>query len=280
MASIGAKVVNAASNVARSLGQTLDKMGAAMEVAKYTERLVPSTRFVAVNGIAPTVSSTTAFVAPSANIIGDVSLGQNSSVWYGATIRGDGNKVTIGENTNIGDRAVIHIAKIQGNYPTHIGNHVTVGPAAIVHAATVKDYAIVGTAAQVLDGSTVGSNSIVAPASIVSPGTTIPDGEYWGGAPAKMIRKVTSEELVSIQSSAQDMLNLAVLHAEECSKDYKQIAQDEEAYEDAMTRDPDYWQPTEGDFGDVLGQGSPGRIFDTTLSNPEEAIKMKSKQGK
>lgn len=276
MASLGAKATVAISNAARNLGKALDSMGASMEVAKYTERLVPSTRFVAVNSIAPTVSSAASFVAPSANLIGDVTLGSNSSVWYGATIRADGNKVTIGENTNIGDRAVVHIAKIQGDFPTMIGNGVTVKPGAIVHAATLKDNSIVGTGAQILDGSVVGSNSIVEAGAIVSPGTKVPDGEVWSGSPAKMLRKVTKEDIESITNIAEDMAELAALHAEECDKDYEQLAKDEEDYEDRMGRAEDYWQRDNTDRDDdILGQGAPGRIFDNALTNPEEGLKMK-----
>lgn len=273
--SLGAKVVTAASNAARNLGQTLDKMGAAMEVAKYTERIVPSTRFVAVNNIAPTINPDTSFIAPSANIVGDVSIGSNSSVWYNATIRGDGNKVTIGSNTNIGDCVVVHIAQIQGDYETNIGNNVSIGANAIVHAATVKDDACIGAGAQILDGAVVGSNVFVEPGSIVTPGTKIPDGEVWSGSPAKFERKVSKEDIEYIQGHSVDMSSLALLHAGECEKDYVTIAKDEEEYEDKLLRSPDYFQPTEDDPNDVLGQGAPGRIFDTTLSGPEEGIKQK-----
>ena len=168
--------------------KSLDSMGASLEVAKYTERLVPSTRIVSVDSLAPTISPLSKFIAPSANLIGDVTLGANSSVWYGATIRADGNSVSIGDNSNIGDRAVVHIAKIQGDNPTLIGNYVTVQSGAIVHAATLRDYSLVGSGAQILDGSTVGSNSIIQPGAIVAPGTTVPDGEVWSGSPARMVR--------------------------------------------------------------------------------------------
>lgn len=277
MTSIGAKVVSAVSNTARNLGKSMDKMGASLEVAKYTERLVPSTRIVSVNGIAPTIPSpATTFIAPSANIVGDVTLGSKSSVWYGATVRGDGNKVVIGENTMIGDRAVVHIAKIQGDFPTAIGNGVTVGQGAIVHAATLKDDCMIGAGAQILDGAVVGSNSIVEAGSIVSPGTIVPDGEVWSGSPAKMLRKVTKEDIESITESAKDMAELAALHAEECGKDFVQLAKDEEDYEDRMERSDDYYaRDREFMEDDVLGQGAPGRIFDTVLSNAEEGIKAK-----
>ena len=250
-----------------------------MEVCKYTERLVPSTRFVAVDGVSPTVSPYAAFVAPSASVIGDVTLGQNSSVWYGATVRGDVHKVVIGDNTSVGDRAVIHVAKIQGDFPSLIGSNVTIGPGAMVHAATLKDNCVVGASAQVLDGSVVESNAIIAAGAIVTPGTTVKAGELWAGSPAKMVRKVTAEELQSMTENALDTLGLARMHAHECSKDLAQLTQDEEAYEDATTRDPEYFQPTgKPDPGDVLGQGSPGLIFDSVLTNPEEGLKLQQKK--
>jgi gamma-carbonic anhydrase len=172
-------------------------MGKGMEVTKYTEKLVPSTRFVAVDNVAPTVSPES-FVAPSAAVIGNVSIGEASSVWYGAIVRGDVNHVKIGNASSIGDRAVVHVAKIQGDAPTVIGNHVTVSAGALVHAATLKDSVVVGEMAQVLDGATVESNSIVAPASIVTPGTTVGSGELWAGAPAKKVRALTEEEKIGI----------------------------------------------------------------------------------
>eukprot|EP00543_Licmophora_paradoxa_P004970 CAMPEP_0202442574 /NCGR_PEP_ID=MMETSP1360-20130828/1987_1 /ASSEMBLY_ACC=CAM_ASM_000848 /TAXON_ID=515479 /ORGANISM="Licmophora paradoxa, Strain CCMP2313" /LENGTH=276 /DNA_ID=CAMNT_0049057975 /DNA_START=63 /DNA_END=893 /DNA_ORIENTATION=+ len=276
MSNIGSRVVIAASGMARRMGSILDNMGASMEVAKYTERLVPSTRFVAVDGVAPVVSETACFVAPSASVIGDVTLGSKSSIWYGATVRGDVNKVTIGENSSIGDRAVVHVAKIQGDFATSIGNNVTVGPCAIIHAATIQDSVIVGPSAQVLDGSTVESNTMVAAGAVVTPGTTVKTGELWAGSPAKKVRALTEEEIASITGTATETLDLARLHAEECGKDYIQVAKDEEDFQDALERSPDYAPRDFGDDGDILGQGSPGRIFNSTLSHPEEGLKTKN----
>ena len=280
MASLGQRIVIAASNTARKLGQGLDNIGKSMEVCKYTERLVPSTRFVAVDGVSPTVSPLTAFVAPNASVIGDVSLGSNSSIWYGATVRGDVNKITIGENTSVGDRAVIHVAKIQGDFPSIIGNNVTIGPGAIVHAATLKDGSVVGPSAQVLDGALIEKNAIVGPGAVVTPGSIVKEGEYWLGSPAKMVRKVTADELQTSSANSTDTLELARLHAIECNKDLAQLTKDQEVYEDKMYRDPDYWQPSDEqrEKGDVLGQGSPGLIFDSVLTNPEEGLKLKRKQ--
>lgn len=282
MASLGSRIVAATSNMVRKVGQSLDGLGSSIEVCKYKDRLVPSTRFVAVDGVTPTVDPLTAFVAPSASVIGDVTLGKNSSVWYGATVRGDVHKVTIGENTCVGDRAVIHVAKIQGDFPSVIGDNVTIGPGAIVHAATLKNSVVVGANAQVLDGSVVEKNAIIAAGAVVTPGTTVGEGQYWSGSPAKMVRKVSAEELASSAENTVDTLELARMHHFETSKDHAQIQKDEEAYEDATTRDPEYWQPDPNakEEGDVLGQGSPGLIFDTVLTNPEEGLKLNQKRRK
>ena len=187
------------------------------------------------------------------------------------------NKVTIGDNTSIGDRAVVHVAKIQGNYSTSIGNHVTIGPGAVIHAATIGDFCRIGAMAQILDGSTIHSNSIIAPGSIVSPGTNVGSGELWAGSPAKHVSSLTPQEIATIAEMAMEIAELASLHAYECSKDYKQLAQDEEMYYDNEIRDEDYWSPTKDAHvydGDVLGQGPPGRIFNSTLTHPEEGLKL------
>lgn len=276
MSSIGARVVTATSNAARKLGSALDSIGASLEVAKYTERLVPSTRFVAVDGVAPMVSEMTSFVAPTASVVGDVIIGSNSSVWYGATVRGDVHKISIGDYTSVGDRAVIHVAKIQGDFPTIIGNNVTIGAGAIVHAATVKDSCIIGPSAQVLDGSVLESNTIVAPGAVVTPGTVCKGGFLYAGSPAKEVRELTAEEIASIVQTSDESSELACLHAIECAKDAAQVQEDIDKYEDLAERDPDYWQkPTQKEIDelDVLGQGVPGRIFDSTLTHPEKAIK-------
>lgn len=272
MASIGSRVVMATSNIARKIGFALDSAGANLEVAKYTEKLVPSTRFVAVDGVAPLVSEVASFIAPTASVIGDVSIGSNSSVWYGAVVRGDVHKITIGDNSSIGDRSVIHVAKIQGDHPTIIGDNVTIGAGAIIHAATIEESCIVGPSAQVLDGSVMEPYSILAPGSVVPPNTTVKSGYLYAGSPAKEVRALTEEERGFIMESSEDTANLASMHAVECAKDAAQVVADLDAYDDKLDRDPDYAQPDETNVTDVLGQGTPGRIFDSVLTHPERAI--------
>ena len=256
----------------------LDGIGKTMEVTKYTERLVPSTRFVAVNGVAPRVDAMS-FVAPSASVIGDVQMGKESSVWYGAVLRGDVNSITIGQQSSVGDRAVVHVAKIQGDFPTHIGNFVTIGAGALVHAATVKDAVLIGESAQVLDGAVVESHSIIAPAAIVTPGTKVPTGQLWAGAPAKMVRALTAEEIEGITARAMETVVLASQHAEENAKGYEQILEEAEVADIIACQDGSYpvEAPEPATEGDVLGQGAPGRIFRSTLSHPEEAMQERLK---
>lgn len=271
---MGVRMVTAVAAAIRNAGKSLDKAGANMEVAKYTEKLVPSTRFVAVDGVAPTIAEYGTFVAPSASVIGDVTIGRNSSVWYGTTVRGDVNKVTIGERTSIMDRAVIHVAKIQGNHATTIGNNVTVGAGALIHAATLKDLCVVGESAQVLDGAVVESNSIVEAGAVVTPGTVVPSGELWAGAPAKKVRALTAEEIASIPQQARDTLQLASMHAIENSKDYKAV-KEEEAWIEFMEGEvtDGHVPPPMEDKDNILGMGHPGRIFNSTLTKPEEGLK-------
>lgn len=189
------------------------------------------------------------------------------------------NKITIGDHTAIGDRAVVHVAKIQGDFNTSIGSHVTVGPCAVVHAATLKDNVVIGASAQVLDGSVVESGSMVAPGAVVTPGTTVAAGELWAGSPAKKVRALTDEEKLEIRETAVEHAELAAMHAFENAKDYVQLAADEDAIRDAEERDPDYAQPKDyKDVDDVLGQGKPGFIFNSTLTHPEEGLKYMQEQ--
>lgn len=282
MISVGPRIVNIASNAIRKVGIALDSLGASLEVAKYSERLVPSTRFVAVDGIGPTTSPYAAFVAPNASLIGDVTIGKDTSVWYGATVRGDVQKITIGDNCSIGDRSVLHVVKIQGDFPIIIGNGVTVGPGAIIHGATLENNVMVGAGAQVLDGSVVEKGAIIEPGSVVTPGTRVKRNTLWAGSPAKMLRDLGKEELKASIQTTEDNIGLAYIHAEECAKPQNQLHDEELQHEDDEVRDPEYVfqqrKPGEKvDDNDVLGIGSPGIIFDNALSAPEKWAEAQNK---
>lgn len=170
------------------------------------------------------------FIAPGANVMGDVKIGANSSIWYNAVLRGDVNGIEIGDNTNIQDNAIIHVAKhsIHGQpRSTKIGNNVTVGHGATIHAATIGDNSLVGMGAIVLDGAQVGNHAVVAAGAVVTPGTNVPSGEVWAGNPAKFLRKLSPEEVDFIHQSAHDYVDLAQTHKFENSKTFEELVTEE-----------------------------------------------------
>lgn len=149
------------------------------------------------------------FVAESAEVIGRVNVEENSSIWYGCIIRGDENTIEIGKNTNIQDGTVIHISK---DYETKIGDYVTVGHKAILHACTVGNNVLVGMGAILLDGVEIEDDVLIAAGSIVTPGKTIPKGSLVMGSPAKIVRTLSGEEIEQLKQSALDYCNYAEKH--------------------------------------------------------------------
>lgn len=147
------------------------------------------------------------FIAPNAAVIGDVEIGDDCSIWYNATIRGDVNDVKIGKRTNIQDGTVIHVSNsLQGTY---IGEGVTVGHMALLHACTLEDNAFIGMMACVMDGAVVEKGGMVAAGALVTPGKRIPSGQLWAGRPAKFVRELTDEEKENIPWTAQHYIDLA-----------------------------------------------------------------------
>lgn len=142
----------------------------------------------------------TAFVAPSADIIGDVTLGNESSVWFNVTIRGDVNYIQIGDRSNVQDNVCIHVMNQTG--PTIIGDEVTIGHGAVVHGCTIKDRVLIGINATILDEVVIETDVIVAAGTLVPPGKTLESGYMYMGSPAKKARKLTDEELASIPKYA------------------------------------------------------------------------------
>ena len=136
------------------------------------------------------------YLAKSAVVLGDVRLGDYSSVWYNATVRGDINYIEIGHHTNIQDNAVLHLAD---EYPCIIGNHVTVGHSAIVHACTIGNEVLIGMGATVLDGAVVEDQCLIGAHALVTPGKRIPAGSMVMGSPAKVTRALTPEERANLK---------------------------------------------------------------------------------
>lgn len=143
------------------------------------------------NGIHPTIHPT-AFIAPSAVVIGNVTIGPEVGVWFGCVIRGDVQSISIGARTNIQDGTIIHVTR--GDGPTCIGASVTIGHRALLHACTVEDGAFIGMGATLLDGAVVESGGMLAAGALLTPGKRVPSGQLWAGNPAKIMRELTEKE--------------------------------------------------------------------------------------
>jgi carbonic anhydrase/acetyltransferase-like protein (isoleucine patch superfamily) len=154
---------------------------------------------IAYNGQLPQVHKSV-FVGAGVQLIGNVKIGKDSSVWFNSVLRGDINAVEIGERTNIQDAAVLHVTS---ESMCRIGSDVTVGHRAIIHACTVGDCCLIGMGAIVLDNATIGENSLVAAGAVVLQNATIPEGVLVAGVPAKVIRRLTDEERTAIRESAE-----------------------------------------------------------------------------
>ncbi len=143
-----------------------------------------------VNGVAPKFGEN-CFIAPNATIVGQVSFGDDCSIWFNAVLRGDVNTITIGNKVNIQDGAVVHCTFIK--HATVIGNNVSIGHNAIVHGCTLHDNVLIGMGAIVMDGCVVESNSIVAAGSVVLENTIVESGSIYAGVPAKKVKDISQE---------------------------------------------------------------------------------------
>jgi carbonic anhydrase/acetyltransferase-like protein (isoleucine patch superfamily) len=140
------------------------------------------------------------YIARTAVVVGDVTLGDFSSIWYHAVLRGDINRIVVGHHTNIQDNVVVHLADA---FPCLIGNHVTVGHSAIVHACSIADESLIGMGATVLDGASIGSQSIIGANTLVPPGMKIPPQSLALGTPARVIRSLTEDECQGLRALAE-----------------------------------------------------------------------------
>jgi len=146
------------------------------------------------------------YLAQTAVVLGDVTLGSHSSVWYGAVLRGDINRIVVGHHTNIQDNAVLHLAY---ELPCLVGNRVTIGHGAIVHACTIGDEVLVGMGAVVLDGAVVGKQCIIGARALVTQGMKTPPNSLVLGAPARIVRKLTKIERAELKRLAEHYVDNA-----------------------------------------------------------------------
>lgn len=150
----------------------------------------------AYNGLTPKING--AYVAEDVSLIGDVELGENSSIWYGVVLRGDVDKIKIGKNTSIQDNSVAHCAT---GYPTIIGDNCVVGHNAIIHSCIVEENCLIGMGAVLLDGCKIGKGSIIAAGAVVSPNKVIPPNSMVMGVPGKVVRELTEKDQEGTEKS-------------------------------------------------------------------------------
>lgn len=163
----------------------------------------------AVNGRTPDVTSA-AFLAPGVVLIGSVTLGEGTSIWYGSVLRADSSSITVGRDVNIQDGSILHC---DAEFPVVLGDRVSLGHGAIVHGATVEDDVLIGIRATVLNGAHIGAGSLIAAGALVLPGTIIPPGSMVIGAPAAVRRAALDRDADLIARTATNYLGHGAAHA-------------------------------------------------------------------
>ena len=159
----------------------------------------------ALDGVEPQIAES-AWVADSAQVMGEVQLGADASVWFGTVVRGDTSSITIGEGSNVQDASVLHADL---GMPLVIGRHVTVGHQVMLHGCTIGDESLIGIGAIVLNGAKIGKNCLVGAGALVTEGKEFPDGPMITGSPAKVVKQLTPEQIQGLRQSAQHYIDNA-----------------------------------------------------------------------
>jgi carbonic anhydrase/acetyltransferase-like protein (isoleucine patch superfamily) len=152
------------------------------------------------------------FVAENATIVGDVTLGKNTGIWFGAVLRADNDSITVGDGSNIQDNCVVHVSD---KHPVTIGKNVSIGHGAIVHGCTIKDRVLVGMGAIILNGAEIGEDTIIGAGAVVTENKIIPPGSLVMGVPGKVIKELTEDQKRSIERKAEIYRGLAERYANE-----------------------------------------------------------------
>lgn len=147
------------------------------------------------------------FIAPSADLIGDVTLGSETSIWFNTTLRGDVNWIEIGKRSNVQDNCCVHVTTQTA--PTKIGNEVTIGHSAVIHGCTIQDTVLVGMQVLIMDNAVIESETIIGAGSLVPQGKVMPSGYLWLGRPAKPVRELTDEERKSLKTYSSNYVKYA-----------------------------------------------------------------------
>jgi carbonic anhydrase/acetyltransferase-like protein (isoleucine patch superfamily) len=176
-------------------------------------------------GIEPKIDDS-CFISPSADIIGDVEIGKDSSVWFQVVIRGDVNKIRIGERTNIQDGAVLHVTRDKPpmkGAPLTLGDDITLGHRVTLHGCTLKNRILVGMGATILDGAVINDDSIVAAGALITKDKVFPPKSLIQGSPAKVVRELTADEIAFLKISATNYVGDSQLY----NKEYEELFGDD-----------------------------------------------------
>ncbi len=168
----------------------------------------------AYRGILPKIAAS-AYIDPSAQVIGDVVVGERSSIWPNVTVRGDVNSIRIGDDSNVQDNSVLHCDA--GLYPLEIGNRVTVGHLAMVHGCTVEDDCLIGIGAVILNGARIGKGSVIAAGAVVPEGADVPPSSMVMGVPARVKRPLTDQECQRFRENAKHYVEAARIYRDEAA---------------------------------------------------------------
>lgn len=160
----------------------------------------------ALDGVTPALPAGFCFVADNASVIGNVVLGEDVGIWFGAVVRGDNERITIGARTNIQDHCVLHT---DPDFPLSIGTGCTIGHRAILHGCAIGDGSLVGMAATILNGATIGKNCLIGAGALVTEGKGIPDGSLVIGSPGRVMRSLGEDEVAGLLRSAEHYVNNA-----------------------------------------------------------------------
>lgn len=256
----------------RSIAAAFTKAGSSL-MGVEPVNLPPNMRVDAVANVSPTLPAGV-FVAPTATVAGKVTLGKASSVWYSAVVVGapHGGGVTLAAGASVGDAAVVKsgadVTSI--GIDAHVGARCTVG-----EGVMLADGAVLGPNVVVGEGAKIGLRACVVGGSILEPGVSVGDGQLWSGSPAVYKRDLTAEELAEMVAEQKVMSEMTVAHYVECEKDYMEISDDKEEYQDSIERHPSYFQrikPGDHDNMDFLGQGIPGLIMNSKLTQKDDHV--------
>lgn len=157
-------------------------------------------------GAVPEIAAS-AFLAPTATVIGDVIIGADTNIWFGCILRGDVNIIRVGERTNIQDGTVVHVSREK--YGTFIGSDITIGHMALIHACTLEDGCFIGMQATIMDGCVVEAGAMVAAGALITPGKRVKRGQLWAGTPAKHVRDLSPDDRDGLAATAPHYVRLA-----------------------------------------------------------------------